>query len=202
MPVITTIKPQRNKKRVNIYLDSKYGFGIDLETFVKLGLKVEQELGEDEVEKIVKKAEFQKSLDKLLRYATLRPRSGREVNDWFRKRKVHESLHKKLTSKLKTLDLLEDEKFARWWVDQRLSFRPRGKRALESELIGKGIDRTIIKTVLSETDVDEVGIATELIKKKKYKWDKLPLIEAREKKSAFLARKGFGWDVVKKAIDN
>ena len=202
MPVITTIKPQRNKKRVNIYLDSKYGFGIDLETFVKLGLKVEQELGEDEVEKIVEKAEFQKSLDKLLRYATLRPRSGREVNDWFRKRKVHESLHKKLTSKLKTLDLLEDEKFARWWVDQRLSFRPRGKRALESELIGKGIDRTIIKTVLSETDVDEVGIATELIKKKKYKWDKLPLIEAREKKSAFLARKGFGWDVVKKAIDN
>ena len=202
MPVITTIKPQRNKKRVNIYLDGKYGFGIDLETFVKLGLKVEQELSEDEVEKIIEKAEFQKSLDKLLRFATLRPRSEREVNDWFRKKRIHESLYKKLTRKLKDLDLLDDEKFARWWVDQRLSFRPRGKRALESELIGKGIDRKIIKTVLSETDVDEIGIARELIKKKGYKWDRLPPLEARKKKSEFLARKGFGWDVIKKVIDN
>ena len=76
------------------------------------------------------------------------------------------------------------------------------KRALESELYGKGIDRKIIKTVLSETDVDDVGIARELIKKKGYKWDRLPPLEARKKKSEFLARKGFGWDVIKKVIDN
>ena len=73
MPIITSIKPQKNGKRVNIYLDEEFGFGLDLENFVKLGLKVEQKLSEDEVEEIVKKAEFQKVYDKILRFASLRP---------------------------------------------------------------------------------------------------------------------------------
>ena len=66
MPVITSIKPQRNKKRSNIYLDGKFGFGLDLDNFVKLGLKVEQELSDKEIAGIVKEAEFQKILEKLL----------------------------------------------------------------------------------------------------------------------------------------
>ena len=53
---------------------------------MKLGLKVEQELTEEEVEKIVKKAEFQKTLDKLLKFATLRPRSEKEIKDWLKKK--------------------------------------------------------------------------------------------------------------------
>ena len=44
MPIITAIKSQKKKERVNVYLDDKFGFGIDLENFIKLGLKVEQEL--------------------------------------------------------------------------------------------------------------------------------------------------------------
>src|SRR3989344_9340992 len=112
MPIITSIKPQKNQKRVNIYLDDKFGFGIDLENFMKLGLKVEQELTETEIEKILKKAEFQKTLDKLLRFATLRPRSEKEVRDYFRRRKVHESLHKDLFDRLNRLELIDDKKFA------------------------------------------------------------------------------------------
>lgn len=82
MPIITAIKPQKKKNRVNIYLDGKYAFGLDLENFVKLGLKVEQELSEKGVSEIVQKAEFKKTLDKLLRYATLRPRSRKEIVIW------------------------------------------------------------------------------------------------------------------------
>lgn len=55
MPVITSIEPQKSKKRLNIYLDGKFGFGIDLETFVKLRLKVEGQLSDDEVKKVIKK---------------------------------------------------------------------------------------------------------------------------------------------------
>jgi regulatory protein len=79
MPQVSDIKPQKNKKRVNIYLDGKFAFGIDLDNLVKLDLKVEQELSDEEVADIIKKAEFQKTLDKLLRFATLRPRSEKEI---------------------------------------------------------------------------------------------------------------------------
>lgn len=43
---------------------------------------------------------------------------------------------------------LDDLKFAKWWVDQRIKFRPRGNRALSFELMQKGISREIISQVL------------------------------------------------------
>lgn len=201
MPIITAIKPQKSKKRVNIHLDDKFGFGIDLENFIKLGLKVEQELSEEEIEKIIKKAEFQKVYDKVIRFANLRPRSEKEINDWLRKYKVHKSIHKELFNRLKRLNMLNDKKFAQWWVEQRLSFRPRGKRALAAELWQKGIDRDLIKEVLDETKVDEEKIALNLLKKRNYKWKSLNKLEARKKMSEFLARKGFNWEIIKRTID-
>jgi regulatory protein len=138
MPIITSIKQQKNKNRVNVYLDDKYGFGIDLDNFVILKLRVGQELTEEEVEKVVKKAEYQKTLDKLLRFAMVRPRSEKEVTDYFRRKKVHESMHQKLLEKLKHLELIDDLKFAKWWVDQRANFKPKTKRILKIELTKKG----------------------------------------------------------------
>jgi len=61
VPRITAISPQKNGKRVNIYLDGKFGFGIDLENYVTLGLKVESDLTVEKVNEIIKKAEFQKT---------------------------------------------------------------------------------------------------------------------------------------------
>ena len=201
MPRVTSIKPQRNKKRVNIHLDSKFGFGLDLENFLKLGLKVEQELTEEEVEKIVKKAEFQKTLDKLLKFATFRPRSEKEIKDWLKRKKVYQSLNRELFNRLNRLELVDDTKFARWWVGQRNEFRPRGKRALEAELRIKGIKKEIIEGALSSIKIDEGKIAKGLLAKKAYKWKNLPKREARQKMGQFLSRKGFSWEIIEKVLN-
>lgn len=200
MPIITSIKQQKNKDRVNVYLDDKFGFGIDLDNFVLLHLKVDQELTEKEVEEIVKKAEFQKTLDKLLRFAIVRPRSEKEVRDYFRRKKVHESMHEQLFGKLKHLELVDDEKFAKWWVEQRQAFKPKPKRILNQELRIKGIKPDVIEQVLGEEKVDEEKMARELLEKKAYKWKNLPTREARQKTSQYLAGKGFSWDVIEKVV--
>lgn len=200
MVVITQIKPQKNKKRVSIYLDGKFGFGIDLDNFVKLGLKVEQEFSEEEIATIVKKAEFQKTLDKLLRFATIRPRSVKEIKDWFRKHKVHESLHKQLFNRLKHLDLSDDKKFAEWWVTQRLQFKYKSKREIVFELHNKGIDKEIIDKVTTVIRINEVEAAKKLLEKKAYRWKNLEPRIKRQKMSEFLARKGFGWETINKVI--
>jgi len=200
MPIITSVKTQRNRKRVNVYLDYKFGFGIDLDNFVLSGLKVEQELSDEGVEKVVKKAEFQKTYDKFLRFAMLRPRSEKELEGWLKRKKVHESMHKDLFNRLKRMELVDDKKFAEWWVEQRGTFKPRGTRALAQELRMKGIDREVIEQVLMETPMNEEKIAKELLEKKMYRWKNLPKREASLKMTQFLARKGFGWDVIKKVV--
>ena len=198
MPTITSIKQQKNKDRVNVYLDDKFGFGIDLDNFVLLHLKIDQELSEKEVEDIVKKAEYQKTLDKLLRFAMVRPRSEKEVTDYFKRKKVHESMHDKLLEKLRHLELLDDAKFAKWWIDQRIQFKNKSKRVIQIELRQKGIKKEVIDEALGSTVIDEEKMAKELMKKKAYKWEKLEPKEARQKISQYLAGKGFSWDLIEK----
>jgi len=200
VPIITQLKQQRKQGRVNVYLDGKFAFGIDLENLIKFNLKVEQELTEEEVEEIVKKAELQKTFDKLLRFAMLRPRSEKEVRDWFKRKDVHVSLYVDLIKKLKKFDLLDDKKFAEWWIDQRTAFRPRGERALYAELMQKGIDKNIIAAVLEEKDIDEVSIAKQLINRNEYKWKKYQGFDKKQKIQQFLARKGFSWNVIKEVV--
>jgi regulatory protein len=201
MPIVTAIKQQKKQNRVNVYLDGKFGFGIDLDNFVKCGLRLEKELTSEEIEAIVKKAEFQKTYEKVLRFAMVRPRSEKEVVSWLKRKKVHESIYQGLFDKLKHLELLDDLKFASWWVEQRLAFRPKGKRVLKQELLVKGVAREVIDEVLGEAPIDEKKLAHDLLVKKIPRWKGLPKEDVREKATAFLARQGFDWGVIRSAID-
>jgi regulatory protein len=65
--------------------------------------------------------------------------------------------------KLLEFGMLDDDVFARSWVESRDRSRPRGERAIREELRLKGIDRTTIDMVMSErreaapTDPDDDG---------------------------------------------
>lgn len=200
MPIITSIKPQKNKKRVNIHLDGKFGFGLDLETFIKLNLSVGKRLSDEAIKKIVREAEFQKVYDKILRFAILRPRSEKEFEDWLKRHKVHKSLHDELFKRLKRLEFLDDRKFATWWVEQRLQFKFKSKRELVQELRLKGVAKDIIEDVLSDAQIDEEKAARGILEKKAYRWKNLEGFEKRKKMAEFLGRKGFGWDVINEVI--
>ena len=200
MPIITSIKAQKNQKRVNIYLDNSFGFGLDLENFMKLQLKVNQDLTQEEINEIIKKGELQKSFDKTLRFVMTRPRSLKEVKDYFRRKQIDDSLHQNTLERLEKLELLDDQKFAKWWVEQRLEFKHKSKKDITFELRQKGIDTNIIKNVLDDSEIDEIKIAKELIEKKSYKWARYEEEERKQKITQYLAGKGFSWDIISNVI--
>lgn len=200
MSIITAIKAQKNQKRVNIYLDNSFGFGLDLENFMKLQLKVNQELTEEEKNEIIKKGELQKSFDKTLRFVMTRPRSLKEVKDYFKRKEIDNSLHQNILERLIKLELLDDQKFAKWWVEQRLEFKHKSKKDITFELRQKGVDTDIIKNVLDDSEIDELKIAKELISKKEYKWKRYEDSERKQKITQYLAGKGFSWDVISNIV--
>lgn len=201
MPVVTSIKPQKSRKRINVYLDGKFGFGIDLENYLKLGIAVGSSYSEKEIIKILDKNEYNKILNKLLNFATFRPRSEKEIFDWFKRKKIHESMFTKLLKRLEHFKLLDDKEFAKWWVSQRKLFRPRSKRMLNYELRAKGIDREIIKDTLREAEIDEVKIAKLLLEKKEHRWRRLNQKNKKQKISQYLFQKGFSWDVINNVLE-
>lgn len=199
MPQITKIKAQKNKKRVNIYLDGKFAFGLDADNFLKAGLKVGQKLTEKQVDDLIFKNEFQKLLDKALRLISRRPRSEKEIRDYLKRRKSPSKLIEAVVKKLKQLNQINDSAFASWWVEQRSTFRPRGKFGLTMELRQKGIEEKIIKKVIQKK-VNELSLATKAAQKKFKTYKNLPREERYQKMSAFLARRGFSWETIKKVV--
>ena len=55
---------------------------------------------------------------------------------------------------------------------------------------------------MENTEVDDAKIAKDLIQKNQYKWKRYDTQTAKRKMTEYLARKGFNWDVIKKAIQN
>lgn len=202
MPQITKISPQKRRKRVNIFIDEKFAFGLDLETLAKYNLQINQEISQKKIEEIIKEEELLKVYDKALRFLSFRPRSEKEVKDYLRKKNIGEETQKMVIGKLKKTKLLDDEQFAVWWIEQRTTFRPSGKRLLEYELRKKGISKEIIEEIAPQFSSSfEFEGALKAARKKLSSYQKLPSLEFRQKMTAFLARRGFSWEVIKEVID-
>lgn len=203
MPQITDIKPQKRKQRFNVYVDGKFSFGLDADTLVKSGLKINQEISQEEIEKLVKENEFVKVYDRVLKFFSFRPRSEKELRDWFKKKQVGEETQKLIYQKLKHLNYLNDEEFTKWWIEQRTTFRPSGSRLLALELRQKGVPREIIDKLLItnyELLITERAQALKIAQKRWERLKGLPHREAREKLGAFLARRGFSWETIKEVL--
>ncbi|TSC54136.1 MAG: regulatory protein, partial [Microgenomates group bacterium LiPW_16] len=107
---------------------------------------------------------------------------------------------KMVWKKLQSLNYINDEEFARWWIEQRATFRPRGKMALRVELRQKGVEKEISDKVVSEK-VDELSLAKKAVAKKLKIYQNLPSQEFCQKMTAFLARRGFSWETIKEVVD-
>jgi regulatory protein len=100
MPQITDIKPQKRPGRFNIYLDGHYAFAVSAESLVKAGLTINQEISSETVEKLIKDDEFGKTFDNSLKFMSFRPRSEKELQNWFKRKEVGEETQKLVVKKL------------------------------------------------------------------------------------------------------
>jgi len=200
VPTITSIKPQKNRKRFNIYLDGKFAFALSAEALVKADLKIDQETTEKDVEILRYKDSRDKLYNKALKFLSYRPRSEREVRDYLEKKGGDTKIVEEITGKLKKQNLVDDHAFTTWWIEQRSRFRPKGKHLLWLELLKKGIKKEIIEDSLF-SEKEELDLAKKAARKKVKSYKNLEPLEFRQKMTAFLARRGFNWEVIKKVLE-
>lgn len=200
MPLITSIKLQRNKKRANVYIDGKFGFSVDSFNLLKFGLKEGERISEEKIIEIIKEAESEKVWEKLLKFVSFRQRTEKEVKDWFERRKLPVVFYKRYLKKLKKLNLVDDKRFAYSFVQDRLSFSPRPKKVLIFELLKKGVSREVAEEVLESFDIDEESQAKRFLAKQEGRWKGLDPVLVRQRKMRFLLSKGYSFEVVKKVI--
>ncbi len=76
----------KNPNRVNVFLNGKFSFSLDVAQIVDLGIKVGREVSSEELADFKKASEFGKIYQRTLEWVLMRPRSVRETRDYlFRK---------------------------------------------------------------------------------------------------------------------
>ncbi len=124
-----------------------------------------------------------------------RIRSEKEIRDYGFKKKWSENATEKVIERLYERGYLNDEKFAKSFVDARANLRNFSKRKMEIELIKKGIEKEIREQILCENEnFDESESLKNMVAKK---WNRY---ENDQKLIAYLARQGFNFDDIKNAI--
>lgn len=148
--------------------------------------------------------DFGVNLNRALRFLSFRPRSEKEIRDYLSRKKVSELVVQKILSKLKENKFLNDEEFAKWWVEQRTLVNPRALRVIKIELKQKGIPKEIIEQLTQNTEFklqNDLEMAIRLAQKRLPRYKNLPNQEIYQKLGRYLVSKGFDWETVKISID-
>jgi regulatory protein len=192
---------QRNPERVSIYVDGEFAFGLPATEVVSRGLRRGQRLTLADATILAAVDEGSRATNAAIQFIAYRPRSEREVRDRLRKRDYSDTAIEIAIEKVLGWGYLDDQSFAKLWVENRKEHRPRGERLLAQELRQKGVDRDVIASVLADTDLNEHAAALELARKRLPRLASLDEQTRERRLSQYLARRGYGWDVIRPVLE-
>lgn len=128
----------------------------------------------------------------LLDQLTGRARSRSELATTLARKGVPDEVATQLLDRFEDVGLVDDEAFARSWVESRQAGKGLARRALSQELRRKGVDDEVAREVLEEVDPeDEVESARTLVRRKLRSVARLERDAAVRRLAAMLARKGY-----------
>lgn len=128
----------------------------------------------------------------LLDQLTGQARSRHELAERLTRRNVPDEVAGPLLDRFEEVGLIDDEAFARSWVDSRQRTRGLARRALAQELRRKGVDDETARDVLDEVDpASEEEAARALVRKKLRSMRAVDDTAAARRLAGMLARKGY-----------
>lgn len=214
---ITDIKEAvRDQDRLNIYIDGKFFCSLALSQVVDLKLKIGRMLTDEELAELKRASEFGKLYQRALEYALLRPHSQKELRDYLKKKTLSRTIRVKnkktgeyqtklkegfdaslvepVLARLIERGYVDDERFARLWIENRSVRKGVSQKKLRLELQTKGVAQDIIENCLSEGVRNEQEELAKVIARKAKKYpDEQKLIQ-------YLLRQGFNYSDILDAL--
>jgi regulatory protein len=213
--IITAVAAQqKDKNRINVMVDGKYRFSLDIFQYADLGIKVGKDYSEEELIELETESQFGKIYTRTLEYCLMRPHSAKEVRDYLyrktrttrvRRRATGEVVERpgvpvavteRVFARLVDKGYIDDEKFARYWVENRSQLKGASQRKLQLELRAKGVDVRTINHVMAEVNRSDSDEIQKVITKKQR------LYPDRQKFIQYLMRQGFRYDDIVAALDD
>lgn len=205
----------KDPNRVNVFLDGRFAFSLDVAQVVELDVKVRQSVDEKRLKVLRDASDFGKMYQRTLEWVLTRPHSVRETEEYLRRRKqkrvqvnrqrareekrplpeLQEHTMKLVVERLIEKGYLDDAKFAAFYVENRMVRKGISQKRLRLELKRKGVSDEVAKRALDEVERPEADEILKMIKKKRAKYDDYQLV-------GYLVRQGFDYQKAKDAVEN
>ncbi|MBR5236206.1 MAG: RecX family transcriptional regulator [Clostridia bacterium] len=199
--IITKIESQKkNKGRSSVYIDDSFAFGLSDFDVLRLHLKVGKTLTEADVaairQDILLADSRQYALHLLDRHSYTEAAMCRKLRD----RGTDEETILNVISFLKGYHYIDDEDYARRYIKAALHAGKSGLKKIQYDLVGKGVDKDIIETVISELSEEEFDemVAIMPILQKKLRGDYS--FQNKMKAKRYLLSRGFSVDSIDHAM--
>ena len=197
---VTKIEAYGGKSKFSkIFADGEYLISLPPELIERFKIEVGAQIDEQEIKNLSEAALIRRARERLLYSLDRRLHSEKELREKLRQNYPPHIIDAAI-AELSRLGLVDDEAFARAFAEQRLHINKKGPYAIVSELILKGVDKMLARRVVDEltSDCDDEYTAA-LSVAEKYKKD-LDTPKGKQRLYAALARRGFGYSVVKKVM--
>lgn len=141
--------------------------------------------------------------DAAARYLAARPRSTLEVRRHLTKKRYDEREIADALARLREAGYVDDAAFARYWLDQRARFKPKGSLGLRSELRAKGVSASVITAALDEAGAgrNEADVASAALASRLARWGDLTPNERKARAQHLLRQRGFTFDVISEVLE-
>lgn len=205
-----------------LFLDSAPFVVIHASLVEKFGLRIGLEIEAEVIEKIIAADEVMRAKNYALRLLREEKDNNTTANEpensrltLKRKTYTKSEIERQLQREGFSSDAIEtsieelirsghirDRKYAENWIVRRQKSNPRGKTLLKRELVDKGIDKETAEQVIATVETeDETKIALEIAQKRAKQYKRLPTHVAKRRLHGFLARRGFGSDIVRHVLE-
>ena len=208
---VTKLSSQiKNPDRINIFLNNKYEFSLDISQVIDLAVKPGNIYSDEEVVVLRREGEFSKYYTKAMVYSLARPRSTREISDYLyrqtrtktylvkgeRRERIGMApeLSQRIINKLIEKKYLNDENFARYWVENRNLKKGISERTLKQELLKKGVSQKIVNTVIENSERNDEEELKKVIAKRRHRY------ESDDKFIKYLMSKGYQYYQIQEVL--
>ena len=171
---------------------------VDVRTFDESGFRQGSDLTEEQLNTLLATSQYNRARERALYLLGLRDYACKELEQKLYTEATPE-VAAAVVERLREVGLLDDERYAARLARSLSKIKHYPRRRIEQELRHRGISSMLIQTVLSELEGEDSEQALALLQKKYY--NKLNDPDSRRRAIAALARRGFSYGSIRRAMD-
>ena len=205
MKKITKISMQKNGERYNLFLDEAFFCGITEDTLVKLRLQKGMMVDEEALGEIAREEMNNKCFNYAVFLLGKRNYFEKALIDKLKEKEYDEEAITLTIERLHKYHYLDDERLTQAFVNDKKRFSKKGPRYIASVLKTKGVSSEMIQEAITANYQEDEALENckSLVSKKLdyYRRKTADDYTLKGKLYGFLAQRGYGSDVIKRAIE-